>query len=139
MPETGRSWGCYSRRAPVGTNCRSGDENTMSRPHGGVAAVDEPVRHVARHGDEVAGAQHGRLVTERVLHLALEDEDDLFAVRVHVLGVALPGVERGEPDRLLGARRVALADGPLHAAEVGGLGGGADVAAHLAVDRRHVH
>jgi hypothetical protein len=104
-----------------------------------IARVDEPVRRVARYDDEVARAQRHALIAERVIHLAIEDVDDLLAVRMHVLDVALPRIEDRESDRCLGARRVTGAHDPVHAAEVRRLDAGSGVAAHLLIDRRDIH
>ena len=96
------------------------------------------MRHAARHDDEVAGGEARRLITERMLDLAREDVDHFLAVWVDVLDVALAHVERREPDRLLGTGRIAIANDPVHAAEVCRLGRRAYVAAHLPIDWRDV-
>ena len=77
-------------------------------------------------------------IAKRVLDFAIEDVHHLFAVRMDVFHVALAGIEHGEAHREFGARRVAFAHGPVHAAEAGGIGSGADIAPDLIVDERHV-
>jgi hypothetical protein len=83
--------------------------------------------------------QRHALIAERVLHLAVQHVDHLFAVGMRVLDIALARGERRQPHRHLRARRVARARCHVHRAEVGRLRRRAHVAADLPVDRGDVH
>src|SRR3954466_9273237 len=87
----------------------------VEHPHRHIAVVAEGVLHPGRHEHERAGRRADLLVTEHERHLALDDEERVVLLLVHVRLQLTPAGDLDDPE--VEARRVDRAGEELHVPE----------------------